>query len=312
MQKRQHALGGRWPGVVVLQVVCRLQPGCESTLGMANDRLLGLREHPPLVESVPRKRQAWTHSTGPFRQAMCVIVLAITRMPCAPAVTRSWRPRAASDATRTGKGVQFALRQRAQYNVVDRATGQHEAPETLTDEHPLTSLEPGPAFDGFGAWTLAPRLARSPAGVLLNDDPRETRKLIRQDATCAPGVYGMVDREGELIYVGQSKSLRNRLVSYFAGSAPSKAQRIIAHTHRLVWETAPDELAALLRELELIRRWRPRFNVRGQPNRVVPPIWSWAGNRPRIFTWPLRRPVPTRQSSVPCGLPVIVVALSRC
>jgi excinuclease ABC subunit C len=80
----------------------------------------------------------------------------------------------------------------------------------------------------------------------------------------------MVDRDGELIYVGQSKSLRNRLVSYFAGSAPSKAQRIIAHTHRLVWETAPDELATLLRELELIRRWRPRFNVRGQPNRRRP------------------------------------------
>jgi excinuclease ABC subunit C len=80
----------------------------------------------------------------------------------------------------------------------------------------------------------------------------------------------MVDREGELIYVGQSKSLQNRLVSYFATSAPSKAQRIIAHTHRLIWETAPDELAALLRELELIRLWGPRFNVRGQPNRRRP------------------------------------------
>jgi excinuclease ABC subunit C len=80
----------------------------------------------------------------------------------------------------------------------------------------------------------------------------------------------MVDRQGELIYVGQSKSLRNRLVSYFAGSAPSKAQRIIAHTHRLLWEAAPDEFAALLRELELIRRWRPQFNIRGQPNRRRP------------------------------------------
>jgi len=80
----------------------------------------------------------------------------------------------------------------------------------------------------------------------------------------------MVDGEGELIYVGQSKSLLNRLVSYFAGSAPSKARRIITNTHRLLWETAPDELAALLRELELIRRWRPRFNVRGQPNRRRP------------------------------------------
>jgi excinuclease ABC subunit C len=80
----------------------------------------------------------------------------------------------------------------------------------------------------------------------------------------------MVDFAGELIYIGKSKSLRNRLASYFAESAPGKAQSIIALTQRVLWETAPDEFAALLRELELIRRWRPRFNVRGQPNRRRP------------------------------------------
>ena len=51
-------------------------------------------------------------------------------------------------------------------HVVDRAIGQHEAPENLTDEHPLISLEPPPAFDGLGAWTLAPRSAWSTAGIL--------------------------------------------------------------------------------------------------------------------------------------------------
>src|SRR5262249_38811494 len=39
------------------------------------------------------------------------------------------------------------------------------------------------------------------------------------------------------------------------------------HTATLVWEHLPDELNALLRELELIRRFRPRFNVLGQPGR---------------------------------------------
>ena len=142
--------------------------------------------------------------------------------------------------------------------------------KSLADERPLISIEPRPTFDGLGTWTLAPRLMWSTADVLVSGDARETRKLIRREAPQAPGVYGMVDHQGELIYVGQSKSLRNRLVSYFAGAAPRKAQRIIAHTHRLLWESAPDELAALLRELELIRRWRPRFNVRGQPNRRRP------------------------------------------
>jgi excinuclease ABC subunit C len=134
----------------------------------------------------------------------------------------------------------------------------------------LISTEPRPAIDGFGEWPLAPRLAWPTSEVLLTGDRRDSRKQIRRAAPQAPGVYGMVDRDGELIYVGQSKSLRNRLLSYFAASAPSKAQRILGHTRRIIWETAPNELAALLRELELIRRWRPRFNVRGQPNRRRP------------------------------------------
>ena len=101
----------------------------------------------------------------------------------------------------------------------------------------------------------------------------------------APGVYGMVDRDGELIYVGQSKSLRNRLVSYFAGSAPSKARRIIAHTHRLVWETAPDELAALLRQLELIRQLAATIQ---RPWAAEPPSPRLSGSRPG--TGPARLP----------------------
>jgi excinuclease ABC subunit C len=134
----------------------------------------------------------------------------------------------------------------------------------------LISLAPRPVFDDFGTWTLAPALAWPQAGILVNGELRDTRKQLLREAPQAPGVYGMVDSEGELIYTGESKSLRNRLVSYFAGSAPRKARRIIAHTRRLFWESAPDQFAALLRELELIRRWRPRFNVRGQPNRHCP------------------------------------------
>ena len=56
-------------------------------------------------------------------------------------------------------------------------------------------------------------------------------------------------------------------MSYFRDSRDPKAGRILQHTHTLVWETVPDEFAALVRELELIRRHRPRFNVLGQPGR---------------------------------------------
>ncbi len=125
-------------------------------------------------------------------------------------------------------------------------------------------------FVEFGAWTLSPEQAWPKGGILLAGSPKENRKLVRHAAPLAPGVYGMIDVEGELLYIGQSRSLRNRLLSYFATSPPGKAGRIAGCTQRLVWETAPDEFAALLRELELIRRWRPRFNVRGQPGRRRP------------------------------------------
>lgn len=127
--------------------------------------------------------------------------------------------------------------------------------------------QPAP-FAGFGwsQWTLArPILATE---VVLPSDDRQTRRLIRDRCAAAPGVYGMIDAQGELIYVGKSRSLRDRLVSYFYDAAANeKGRTIAARAERLVWEPAAHEFAALVRELELIRRWRPRFNVQGQPGR---------------------------------------------
>ena len=124
-------------------------------------------------------------------------------------------------------------------------------------------------FDGFGPCLLACDAEVPAVDLDLPRDRRSARRLIRRHCLPVPGVYGMIDAEGELIYVGKSKGLRNRLLSYFSKtSEPSKARRIVERTRRLVWEAAPGEFAALIRELELIRRFRPRFNVRGQPRRL--------------------------------------------
>jgi excinuclease ABC subunit C len=97
---------------------------------------------------------------------------------------------------------------------------------------------------------------------------REVRRQLREHCTLAAGVYGMLDEQGHLIYVGKAKSLRRRLLSYFhAQASDAKAGEIIAHTSRIVWERTPHELVALARELELIRRFLPRFNVQGRPDR---------------------------------------------
>jgi excinuclease ABC subunit C len=98
--------------------------------------------------------------------------------------------------------------------------------------------------------------------------PAELRAQVRLLAPQQPGVYGMLDAEDHLLYVGKAKNLRTRLQSYFRHkSRPARAGRIIAQARRIVWEITPSEFASLLRELELIRRWRPRWNVQGQPLR---------------------------------------------
>jgi len=77
-----------------------------------------------------------------------------------------------------------------------------------------------------------------------------------------PGVYHMISPEGEIIYVGKSKKLRTRLMGYFRAEYPAeKGARILREAAEVKWEYLPSEFEALLEELRLIKRWRPRFNV---------------------------------------------------
>jgi hypothetical protein len=88
------------------------------------------------------------------------------------------------------------------------------------------------------------------------------RAYVRANAEDRPGVYRMLGAGGEVLYVGKSKHVRTRLLSYFRGRYPEdKGARILRDTAHLEWEYAPSEFAALLRELRLIKRFRPRFNV---------------------------------------------------
>lgn len=129
----------------------------------------------------------------------------------------------------------------------------------------MASLFPVDAFAGFGPTAARPATFDPLLGRVPSRRPAKLREGVRADAPRSPGVYGMLGRRGELIYVGKAKSLRCRLMSYFRDSRDPKAGRILEHTRTLVWETVPDEFGSLVRELELIRRHRPRFNVIGQP-----------------------------------------------
>ena len=105
-----------------------------------------------------------------------------------------------------------------------------------------------------------------------------------------PGCYLYKDIENRVIYVGKAKNLRARLLSYFrVKSRDPKAGRILDHTRELLWEENADEFAALLRELELIRRHRPRFNVLGQPGRKAY-LYICLGRGPASYIYVTREP----------------------
>jgi excinuclease ABC subunit C len=87
------------------------------------------------------------------------------------------------------------------------------------------------------------------------------RTDVRERCEDRPGVYRMLAPDGEVVYVGKSKRVRTRLLSYFRCGPDEKGARIIREAARLEWDYTPSEFSALLEELRLIKRWRPRYNV---------------------------------------------------
>jgi excinuclease ABC subunit C len=85
---------------------------------------------------------------------------------------------------------------------------------------------------------------------------------VKERAENRPAVYRMVAADGEVVYVGKSKQLRSRLLSYFRGIYPDdKGARILREANAIEWDYVPSEFAALLTELRHIKRHRPRLNV---------------------------------------------------
>lgn len=99
--------------------------------------------------------------------------------------------------------------------------------------------------------------------MIARSTPARRRALLGEvRARCEgrPGVYRMLGRDGRVLYVGQSRRLRARLLSYFRARGRDRQARIVRHAFAIEWEYAPDPFAALLAELRLIKRHRPPFN----------------------------------------------------
>jgi len=89
----------------------------------------------------------------------------------------------------------------------------------------------------------------------------------------SPGVYRMLDAAGNVIYVGKARNLRARVTSYArAGNHTNRITRMIANTAAMEFVTVRTEAEALLLEANLIKRFRPRYNVLLRDDKSFPYI----------------------------------------
>ena len=77
-----------------------------------------------------------------------------------------------------------------------------------------------------------------------------------------PGVYRMLDARGDVLYVGKARALKNRVANYTQVSRlPKRLSRMVAQTRGMTIVTTNTEAEALLLEAQLIKRFRPAYNV---------------------------------------------------
>lgn len=77
-----------------------------------------------------------------------------------------------------------------------------------------------------------------------------------------PGVYRMQDARGDVLYVGKARALKNRVANYVqVERMPKRLQRMVSQTRGMTIVTTNNEAEALLLEAQLIKRYRPAYNV---------------------------------------------------
>ena len=85
---------------------------------------------------------------------------------------------------------------------------------------------------------------------------------VLQTLPSRPGVYRMQDARGDVLYVGKARALKNRVTNYTqVDRLPKRLQRMVAQTRSMTIVTTNNEAEALLLEAQLIKRYRPAYNV---------------------------------------------------
>ena len=121
----------------------------------------------------------------------------------------------------------------------------------------------------------------------LSSNPfRSNIETILKTLPSSAGVYQYFDKEGNVIYVGKAKNLKNRVSSYFRTDAnhSAKTRVLIRKIADIKLVVVNNETEALLLECNLIKKFKPKYNVLLKDDKSYP--WICVSNEdfPRVFT----------------------------
>ncbi len=145
--------------------------------------------------------------------------------------------------------------------------------------------EKDPTQGGKRAVPLGDREAEEPAVLVAaeeaadytaeGEEPRgvEVLRAALKTLPGGPGVYRMMNRRGDVLYVGKARNLKRRVTTYsLPNRLPYRLQRMVAETRKLEVISTASEVEALLLESNLIKRLRPRYNVLLRDDKSFPYI----------------------------------------
>jgi len=99
-----------------------------------------------------------------------------------------------------------------------------------------------------------------------------------------PGVYLFKDRNGVILYVGKAKLLRKRVASYFSKSPDLKTSILLDRLYDIDYIIAGSEMDALILEDELVKKYRPRYNISLKDDKAYPYLKLTVNEEwPRLF-----------------------------
>ena len=100
------------------------------------------------------------------------------------------------------------------------------------------------------------------------DINEKIKKLARGEITTLPGVYILIDKKGDILYIGKAKNLRSRVKSYFNRLEELRENRseaifqMVNKINQIKIFPTDSEIEAILLEAELINKQKPKYNSR--------------------------------------------------